>query len=202
MPLKVYNPIAGRWFILHWWTDHDRGHLTFAKTVDELRTSARSVFTKEPYAECKGIYEIEMVGPSEKMHRLSDKHDRIQTVDTFYYEIANRVGEVIKSGKKPPPPFEVCKVFEPKDEEDQAKDEWAGERHYDCKNCDMKLKMGMTRDELYTKYAERWQKANPPYKHKPSPKVPQRSLSLAPPAADDEKLWFAYGNFGHHAGGV
>lgn len=201
MAFKVYNPSAGRWFILHWWTDHDRGHVSFAKTVDELKEVARRVFTKEPEAQNRGLYEIEMVGPPPRVEELAAKHDRTEKVDQFYYEVAARMSELIEHKRKLPAPFEQCLKFEPENSEN-GRDGWAGERHYDCKNCSMRLKMNVTREEFYVQYADRWYDLHPPFKSKPSPKMPKRVPSLAAPARDDEEIWFAYGNFGHHAGGI
>lgn len=202
MSFKVYNPSAGRWFVLHWWTEDDRGHLTFAKTTDGLCVAARAVFEKEPEAENRGLYEIEMVAPSARMEKLAALHDRKEAIDQFYYELSSRVRLLLGTRLRIPLPFERCKTYEPEEFTDVT-DENNRKHHYSCKNCDMTLRLvGVTRDELYEKHFVRWRLLNPLPRHSPGRKQPVRSLSLAAPAADDEKIWFAYGNFGHHAGGI
>jgi hypothetical protein len=202
-PFEVYNPISGRWFILHWWTDEDRGHLAFASTEDGLRKVAAGVFKKAPYAEVKTILEIEAVGPSDKISRMAAEHDAREQVDNFYHEIIAPLTEAIKAGKSLPAPFTTCDKYEPS--EDVEIDEWSKERHYGCRNCEYMVRhVGMTKGDLYAKFHDAWVAANPKPVYVASPRngEPVRTVSKAEKASDDEPLWFAYANFGPHAGGV
>lgn len=203
MSIKVYNSSSGRWFLLHWWTDKDRGHLTFSRTVEGLKRGAVAVFESKPWAESRGIYEIEMVGPSPKMELLAAKHDRKEEVDRFYYEMAARMSELVRAKEKLPLPFERCRKYEPEDQPSDVTEKWVREQHYSCKNCERRLRLvGMTREELYEKYAASWAALHPPYEPRFNQEAPRPEASMADPAGDDERIWFAYGDFGHHAGGV
>lgn len=204
-PFEVWNPFSGRWFILHWWTDADRGHLAFASTEDSLLNMADSVFKKEPHAECKGIFEIEIVGPSDRMNQIAAKYDLEEEIQTFTFEVFAQLSEAKEAGKTLPSMFLPCSKYEP--EEGVTEDDWAIQRHYECKNClDGISLVGMTRADLHARFHADW-KETKEYKSR-HPKLarerplPQRAPSTAPKASDDEPLRFAHADFGHHAGGV
>lgn len=201
--MLVWNHMSGRWLVLHWWTDDERGHLVFAKNEKSLRHLASAVFSKHTDAEVRAVLHIELVAPSDKMVALAREHDEIEKADTFFFEVTSQLRMILEAGKPLPPPFAICDryVSSDPDEEPTASNV---EGHYDCVNCEYSFVLGMTKRELYARYHERWNKIfhKPQRPFKPSRPEPKRVESRAPKAADDEPLWFALANFGHHAGGV
>ena len=202
-PFEVWNPFSGRWFVFHWWTDHDRGHLAFASTEDGLLDVATNVFQKEPYAECKGVLEIEVVAPSDLMSQIANKHDLEEEVMHFSYEIFGQLAYARDAGKTLPSMFVTCPKYQP--EEDVTDDDWAREKHYGCQNCMNGISLvGMTKVELHARFYDDWEKTKEDRtRHRRSdPPQLKRAPSTAPKASDDDTLWYARANFGHHAGGV
>lgn len=156
-PFEVWNPFSGRWFVFHWWTDHDRGHLAFASTEDGLLDVATNVFQKEPYAECKGVLEIEVVAPSDLMSQIANKHDLEEEVMHFSYEIFGQLAYARDAGKTLPSMFVTCPKYQP--EEDVTDDDWAREKHYGCQNCMNGISLvGMTKVELHARFYDDWEK--------------------------------------------
>lgn len=202
--MKVWNPISGRWFILHWWTDDDRGHLAFASTEESLRAVAKDVFTKEPHAKCKALLEIEAVAPSDRMSRMAAEHDLREAIQTFCYGVFAQLAEARDAGKALPPMFEPCGKYEP--DEDGKDDDWERRNHYSCKKCCLNAirLVGMTKGDLYAQFHEGWDLVTRPPRRGASkgPKQHERAESNAVKASDGEPLWFAHANFGPHAGGV
>lgn len=186
---------------MHWWTDSERGHLAFAASPSDLLVTARAVFGEHPYAEVKTVLEVEVVAPTARMCHLAAYHDRVEAVDSFYYEVLSAVQRVMEAGRKLPAPFAQCSEYAPG--EDTTVDEWTAERHYGCENCLGRVKLvGMIKDGLYAEYFDRWRAAHPRHEYKPRKGTPQRVPSTADQAADQDELWYARGNFGDHAGGV
>jgi hypothetical protein len=200
-PFEVYNPLAGRWFVLHWWTNSERGHLAFASTGEALKHVAAGIFKENPDAVVKAIIEIEVVAPTDRMSEIAEKHDVREKADALYYDVFGRLAEARDAGKKLPPQFVKCAKYEPHEGVD--KDEWAASKHYGCNNCHNGICMvGMTKGDLYAKYHDEWVETYAKQRHVSRKGHPERMPSKAEKAVDGEKLWFAHANFGHHAGGV
>ncbi len=205
--LKVYYPFGGRTFLLHWWTYDERGHLVLAATERALTALAKSVFDKHPEAEIKGYCEIDVVGPPERLHVLAFEQGVRERVARFHREIVTCMSAVVESDKPLPSIFAVCPSYEP-DENHIDADEWAREGHYGCKRCLDKIQLvGLTPGDLYARYYDAWLAAHPDHRdhdrgRRRDSKEPQRVFSLAEPACDDDQLWCARADFGHHAAGI
>jgi hypothetical protein len=201
-PFEVYNPSAGRTFMLHWWTEHDRGHVAFASTRQALLDVARGVFEMEPNAKTKAILEIEFVAPSDRMNQIAAKYDYQDRVESLFHDFMSRITEAASAGLAVPPPFYVCEKYEP-EEEAKEDDDWMEDCHYSCTNCTSKIRLvGMTKEDLYVNFYDDWS-ATKPHENYPKRKgQPSRVVSCARKASDDEPLWYARANFGHHQGGV
>lgn len=197
---EVYNPSAGRWLILHWWTDHERGHLAFARTQAGLLRTAAIILREEPHATMKEVLEIEMVAPSDAMVELAARHDRWDAIEDFCRFIVSRLTEAREAGQALPPPFSLCDSYESENpDEDQ---EWAKERHYDCKHCMDGLRLSMSKEDFFDRYSSEWERTFPPRSRHVDKRQPVRKPSKAMKAFPGEKLWYARSDFGHHRNGI
>ena len=201
-PFEVYNPSAGRTFMLHWWTEHDRGHVAFASTPQALLDVAKGVFKKEPSAKTKAILEIEFVAPSDRMNEIAAKYDQQDRVESLFHDFMSRMTEAASAGLAVPPPFYVCEKYEPEQEAEEDGD-WMEDCHYSCINCTSKIRLvGMTKEDLYENFYDDWSATNPRENYSKKKGQPSRVVSNAEKASDSEPLWYARANFGHHQGGV
>jgi len=197
--LKVYYPLGGRTFLLHWYTDSDRGHVVLSRTEKGLRAAADRIFEENPDAEIKELCEIDVVGPSKKLIKLAEKVAADEAVREFYEEIMYRLLEAAKAGRELPAPFELCAAYEPDEEEDIEPNDWAIESHYMCKHCKAGIKLiGTTPSALYERYHGPWVLKHPRPHHEERGRMPSR----AEPWDDKSILWYASADFGHHAKGV
>ncbi len=200
--LRVYYPSGGKMLLLHWWTYDDRGHVVLSPTEHSLRAAAEHIFDKHPDAEIKAYCEIEVVAPSARMCILAAEHTLRESIDSFHGEVVFRVREAIGAGRALPPQFTLCPGYQPVEEQDDetgASQQWAAERHYDCRHCrETIVLVGMTPAQLYARYHTAWQKVHPKREHHD----PKHVLSRATPAHDGEPMWIACADFGHHSSGV
>jgi hypothetical protein len=198
--LKVCYPLGGHTFLLHWYTYSDRGHVIMSRTEKGLRAASERVFTENPNAEIKDVFEINVVGPSKKLIKLAERAVADEAVRDFYEAINYRLLEAVKAGRELPAqaPFELCSSYEPDEEGEQS--DWAMETHYGCKHCKSGIKLvGATPSTLYEKYYGPWA-----VKHPYPARYYERGYvsSRAEPWDDESILWYASADFGHHAKGV
>jgi len=204
--LKVYYPLGGRTFLLHWYTYSDRGHVVLSRTEAGLRAVAERVFMENPDAEIKELCEIDVVAPSKHLIRLAEKNAANTAVQEFYEEVMYRLHEAVKAGRKLPAPFEPCTTYEPEEDGDESSESkyeevnsWAIESHYGCKHCKAGIKLvGTTPSALYERYYGPWAAKHPRPLSEERGRVPSR----AEPWDDEPILWYASADFGHHAKGV
>ncbi len=197
--LKVYYPLGGRTFLLHWYTNHDRGHVVLSRTEKGLRATADRVFEENPDAEIKDLLEIDVVGPSKKLIKRAEKAAADTAIREFYEEVTYRLIEAVKAGHKLPAPFEPCSKYEPDEEDEIELNDWAIESHYMCRHCKSGIKLvAATPSALYERYHGPWAAKHPRPQHEPRGRVPSR----AEPWDDKPILWYASADFGHHAKGV
>jgi hypothetical protein len=206
--LDVCYPHGGPHVLLHWWTQHDRGHIVVARSGGALHAAAEAIAAREPYAEVKALLHVEIVAPPRKLEALSAVHKHKDAVAMFRREVCCRMSAALKVVKTLPPPFAACDEYVPELEDEP--DGWAKEHHFCCKNCiDKVMIRGMTSEQLYETYAEDWMREAPGSWEKsrlrPGREVStdtSRLKSRARIADEGEKIWCAWPNFGHHAGGV
>lgn len=205
-PLKVYYPLGGRTFMLHWWTQDDRGHLVLSRTEKAVHEVAQHVFEKNPDAEIKVFSEINIVGPSEQLLALAAEHLRREKITHFHGEMMWRIREVAEEGETLPAPFAPCSGYEPQEPEESDDDQGrrdynqsCRDKHYGCKHCQDKIQLvNMTPDELYARYHDAWERLHPIERHEDPRRVPSR----APPYDHGRPLWYAVADFGHHSSGI
>jgi hypothetical protein len=198
----VAMPLAGKWHMLRWYTDDDRGHIILAPTARSLGHVAARVFAEHEDAAITDYCEIEIVGPSRRMNELATEHNRRERVAMFHREVVTAIQAVVKAGRAIPGPFVLCRKYAP--EKGGTVDAWTKEQHYGCANCMDTLQLvGLTPHGLYEAYYDRWTAAAPNGRlwdyHGRSEKL---QPSRAPAATARERLWYASADFGPHAKGV
>jgi hypothetical protein len=205
MIIPVDYPFGGRRLLLRWWTEHERGHVVIAASESALLATARRVFHDNPDAEIKDALDVEIVAPSKRLEQLAAVCIRREEVFHFHYMVCVHVDAAGKAGFPLPSPFARCETFEPDDEE-SSPDSWARDNHFGCRHCRSRVRLvGLTPEELFDRYAVNWAEVRPG--RAPDVRIRRnagamRHVSHAEPAGNDEPLWWARKNFGHHAGGV
>jgi hypothetical protein len=202
--MKVLFPYGGKFLALHWWTESSRGHLVLSPNVRALYTVADRVFDRNPWAQIKGIYEIEIVAPSKRLHELALKLQTREQTDRFHSDLVLQMREVSKLGMALPAPFAVCTKYEaqkgrgPSKGEDSDSREYRLKYHDGCRHCSYGIRLiGTSPSDLHKEHYDRWLSVNPGYSVNSTLK-----RSRAAPASDSERLWFAYADFNHHAAGL
>lgn len=202
-PLKVYYPLGGKHFLLNWYTDYDRGHVLLARSEAAIKNAFdRHVLDEVP--EVKAYCEIEIVAPSKKMCREAAERAYHADVDNFMNQVTWRLREVLKKHGALPF-FAPCNKFESETSHlhgdgDDAHEDRELDEHYDCKNCTEGIRLvGLTKEEFFDRHAERWVLEMDDFRGYEDPK---RLVSLAEQAGDDEVLYMALGDYGHHQNGI
>lgn len=195
-PFLVRSRIAGRFFLLHWWTYNERGHIVLARRPASILAAFERILEDHPDAEVRAYMKVKVVGPSNRLCVLGERADRNKEVMRFRCEVWSQLYEARKRGLELPKQFTTCELYEPDPDDEHT--EWARERHFGCRNCHDTIRLeGMTLDELYDQHIVGWRKIHPDYPHDD-----RRVESPAPPAGDDEPFWYARANLGNHSGGI
>jgi len=200
--LPVHYPYGGYHYLLHWYSDEDRGHLILARNEYSISVTAKRVFDEHPDAEIKAYCTIDIVGPSRLMRVLAAVERRQENIRRFHREIAHHMKDAHEAGLKLPPMFVLCEKFEPQEDHGDPSD-FALETHYDCRHClDTIRLVGLTPAILYDRYYAAWLNMHPKHNdnhHRPDhTRVPSR----AHPARDGEALLCVRPRFGHHSDGL
>lgn len=200
--LRVYYPGGGKLLLLHWWTYDERGHVVLAPTERDLQAIAKRVFDEHTDAEIRAYCEIDVVAPSARLCALAVAHTLRENIESFHLEVLLPMREALSEGKELPAPFARCASYEPYEPEENPSpehEEWLRSTHYGCRNCRETVQLvGMTPAELYARYHAAWRETHPVREHNDRKRV----VSRAPAALDDEPLWAACADFGHHASGI
>lgn len=201
-PILVDYPLGGRHLLLHWWTQHDRGHVVLARSAEALVATTRRIFVEEPYAEIRAMMEIDVVAPPLALERSIAEYVHNTNVHLFKAIVCHAMNEAAESGLALPPPFERCNVYEP--EPDVSQTEWAVEEHYDCRHCYLRIRVvGVSGEELYERCHDEWTKATGLSSAPSGGTVSEEKYrSRAPRAKDGLRLSMASKCFGDHASGV
>ena len=186
-------------FLLQW-SSHDEGsHVILGKSEANVQDVAMHVFKKHNDAKLQSYLEIEIVAPSNKLQELYAYHSRQDGVNNFHQEVVSNMRQIVEAKKKLPPQFAKCTKYDPAEE---ITDAYSATYYYECRNCKDTIRLvNITPEELYDTYFEAWQKLDL-YGWGNRKTKDKRVLSQATQANDDEPLWYAYANFGHHADGI
>lgn len=210
--LKVYYPHGGPHFLLHWHTDHNRGHVIVARTEAALRTTFGAVLRKEPFAQVLGCWHVEIVAPSESMHADYAADCYKKAVEGFWSHIGYHIERYVEKRGTLPPGLARCANYAPtldlSDEEDQEYAAECAAKHRYCANChDGVVPVGMTMEECYERKHAHFERllervhavARGP--HRASRPDPARE-SYATPARDGEPLGRVIADHGPHSSGT
>ncbi len=198
-PLKVYYPYGGKHIITLWWTHNEQNHIAIARSQSAMDIMIRRFMDKYEDCTVKESYEVEIVAPSVKLCIVATDNKLQQEIDNFSNVVAETMFQVWKSGYKLPSLFSLCTKWEYKypDSTYQSSEEDDVE-HFCCKNCHRRIRLtSLTPDQLYNIYHDRWAETDS------RKSFNDKSLySNAEPAGDDEEIWGAYPDFGHHNYGI
>jgi hypothetical protein len=198
-PLLCALPMAGRRCLLHWWTGWKQGQVILAADEAQMAALARAAAAQHADAKLREACEIDLVAPSRRMQDLAAWYHRREEVAWFHQEVAGRMKEALAAGLALPAPFARCTEYRGRDGCDKDVD--AEREHWWCANCRNGIRLaGTTPAEFHDAWRARWEAAFPP-EPEPEPRV-RRRPSEALPAGDDEPVWHARADFGHHQEGV
>ena len=200
--LPVGYPHGGFHYLLHWYSDEDRGHIILARTEHSIAATAKRVFEEYTDVSIKAYCTIDIVGPSARMCTLAAKERRQEKVRSFQREITHHMREANKIGLPLPPMFAPCEKFEP-EEADTREDEWVREGHYGCRHClDTIRLVWLTPDMFYDRYYAAWLGMNPDHRDNHQAQRQRRGPSRVTSAKDNEILSYVRSSFGHHQDGL
>lgn len=202
-PLKVYNPAGGIHFLLQWWTHEEQNHIIVARSESAMQTAFNRICIEEKPDRVKCVLKVELVAPSEKLCQEAAVYSKQQNVKNFMNEMVREIEALSRRGKTIPSQFQICTTYTPSPsylEECEELSEYDREYHMQCCNCYSKvILVGYTQESLYDKYSESWYQANPMWRRREDKRA---VYSHARIAKDDEQIWVAGPDFGHHCGGV
>lgn len=200
VPFRSCFAGSGKFLLLQWWTHSEQAHIVLARNENSLESVVKNILYRHPGADIKSFLEIEIVAPPKKAVSLAAEYDRKEAISQFGLTMINNMKEFLESNPNAilPFPFSACKKYEREmAEEGDCVEEWEEKTHYNCCNCREGIIVSMSEEELYDKYATRWYEKHP----RPSArKLMQESRAEIP--RDNEPLWFARLDAGHHRGGV
>lgn len=197
-PLKVYYPFGGKHIITIWWTRNEQNHVAIARNLSAMDFMLNCFIDKYPDCIVKESYEVEMVSPSEKLCNGAAYLKYKEDVDIFFDQFAYSMHEALEEGYSLPSIFNVCTNWICA-YDDSSLSESQDKEHRYCKNCHYKITLSfLTKEQFYESYYSKWIVACPPRVIRDK----NAGYSLAEPAKDDEVIWGAYTNFGHHNTGV
>lgn len=207
-PLKVIYPYGGQHYALYWWTYDERGHIAIARSERSLLRTAEAIFDKHPDAEIKQMLLIDIVAPSDRMCQEAVEASYKNKVFHFHSEITSRIKELLEKNIDIDSKFFAkCEVYQPDDPEYET-EEYNKNYHYECKNCRNCIRLiGITPNELYDRFNVQWKELSESenlyvLKYRPTIFEKLEMYSRADKAQDDEILWAASPNFGHHSDGL
>lgn len=196
-PLRVVYPYGGKHFLLHYHTDSDQGHVILAKSTPSINKVFKSIIENtDEDIKIFSFYEIDIVAPSEELCDLAVKEQHLQDVEDFKNEIGFSLLEAIKRGKELPLNFKKCTNFI---SSRGYLDSSIEEDHYDCVNCGGVITHSfLAPKEFYDKYAKSWYLLNP----KRINIAKEWVYSKAGSSSDNNNIWIANPDFGHHQSGI
>lgn len=202
-PLKVYNPGSGIRYLLQWWSHGRQNQVIVADSERALYPVFSHVCDENPDTRIEQILEVELVAPSDVMCRRAQEYRHAEEVKDFLNDVSFRIKELAEEGYPLPESFKRCELWVPdyleEGEETSPPDSYRTEWHPDCRNCIAGFTLvGHTPESFYQKYQENWRIIHP-IKERIDPKL---GYSSAVKANDDETIWVARPDFGHHCRGV
>lgn len=188
--------------LLHWGTHNEGGHIILARTERAMFETATRVFEEHPDAEIKTYSKIEIVSLPTQLCELAARYDHLEKILKFQREVVSSLREALDAGKTLPSHFKVCDAYESTTAEVMTDYDlrWASKRHFNCKNCCERIVSDLTYEQLYSKYGEQWFESCSLDRKRHS--FDLRLVSSARQASNDEQLWVALANFGHHSNGI
>ena len=198
----VYFPFAGNYYLFHWYTYDNRGHIILAKNEKSLYLIAEKIIDNYAGIQIKDFLKIELVGPSEKLVKLIENKIYEENVQLFLREV--RAELYCIEDTQLPKQFMVCDNYSETEEKKLEDDP----NHYICDNCFEGIKLkDLTPEEFYHKYKNRWLEVHSDNCNEPKDEEEfllsfKAEQSKASPARDDEEIYKVIDDFGPHASGL
>jgi hypothetical protein len=203
--LKVYNPNAGKYYLLQWWSHNEQCHIIVAPSEKSLSLTANKIFSSQKFSDIKirGYFEIEMAAPPKELCDLATTNARNEAIIEFQQKISGRLEDLSSLGFSLPECFVECDSYCPLEKDfdsEYAASKYAIQGHWGCTNCINKFKLvGMTSSEFYDKYIVSWNEYTKPVHISQSIEPTYSKATLAP---STDNLMIAFADFGNHCGGV
>lgn len=195
-PLKVFYPYGGRHFIAVWWTHDEQNQIVVAKSLNALDKTLNIAIENNSDIELKEMWEVEIVAPPDKLCQIAKAEARKIEVNDFFRSIVGYLNELLENEIPIPEMFKVCDRWE---NDDLSMKEENDEHHWNCKNCVEKFSLkSLTLDEFYDKYNSNWNAMHNVPKYAESKAL----YGLAGTANENDELWCAEPQFGHHCNGT
>lgn len=197
-PLKVYYPFGGKHIITLWWTHNEQNQIAISPNQNSMESMLHCFLDKYEDCDIKESYEVEIVAPSKSLCDRAEANKLQENIKLFFEMVARQIGEAYKAKYKIPPIFTKCSKWE-SDYEDNGQTEKDDLSHYSCRNCTERIALSsLTKEEFYHLFYDEWNKLFPRNKYRDEKAI----YSRAETAKDDDVLWGAYSNFGHHCRGI
>jgi hypothetical protein len=194
--MLVYYPFGGTKKVLRYKTHNEGAQLILADSDEKIKSIAISALNKYEnelssfkFLNC---FDIEFVSPPNWFIEKYEKFKKEEEIKSFLQTVCYEIYECVKNGMNLPSQFQLCYL------------EQDGEYHWNCEDefgnniCYAGIKTISSQEEFYNKYYENWIKKFPEKKYVD----PKLKISQAIQAKENDEIWMASTNFGHHCPGV
>lgn len=217
-PLKVYLAEGGIFYILRWHSHNEGNHILVTRQEKSLKRLLLTLCQEYSDLRVKEAYQIEVVAPSNRMYEKARERDRQNLIQDFMQNVSAGLHKALDiKGIQLPSIFSRCENFQWRkepwmDEEDFTRppNSWNQKYHFDCANCTHGFNIvGLSPEEFFEKYHKDYIKfkelTDSHYGKRLFGELHTRYVSVKSKAErvpDDEDIWVAAPNFGHHSSGV
>jgi len=203
--MMPYVPFGGTWFLARWHEHNEGHHVLLARSHRQLRGLVAALLAKEPWAEIKECWVVELVAPSRRLQRAYAKSTAEAIEASFWMWIAGHCHDLHDKGEALPSPLAMCTEYKAKDPEDTETKDWDS-RHSYCANCNHGVRVeGRDATAWYRERRDAYLKVVGAEQEEQRRRYKPRTArvpSKARVAGDDEKLWYVSECFGHHSDGT
>jgi hypothetical protein len=201
--MMPYVPFEGVWYLARWYEHNEGHHVLLARSHRQLREMVAALVAKEPWAEVKEVWVVELLAPSRKLQRAYAASTGAAIETYFWQWVAGHCHDLHDKGKDLPRPLVMCTEYKGRDPDDAH--EW-DTRHSYCANCVNGVRVdGRDATEWYRERRNDFLKVVGAEQEEQRRRYPPRTVrvpSRARVAGDDEKLWYVSECFGHHSDGT
>lgn len=191
-PLKVYFPLAGKFYIFRH-SSHNLGtEVVLSKNIRSIYDTAKKLFKDDSTTKIIDYHLVEMVAPSDKMISLAIEKEYQDNIFDFVNETSCMLIKLHQAGLDIPKPLALCKKYNSPYTDIDPKDQEPGE-HTFCDNCVAGIQLeDLTPEQFYLKFHKAWNVEYPRSDSSADAFHNKRmSYSRAEQAGDEESIWTA-----------